>query len=251
PGAAPAVVPGVAQPAGPAVAPTTVVAVIGDSIADGLATGLTEAFSDAPELAVKRYLKANAGLVRTDYHDFVAAAREAVAAGPLAYAVIDVGVNDRQPFLDARDLAPLSPGWRRLYATRIDALLAPFREKGVPVYWVGLAPSESVKASSDHIALNALARERVEAAGGVYVDVWEGFVDEEGDYAAVGPQLDGRTARLRLDDGVHFSKAGARKLAHYVEQELRKTFRPKAPADALAATPDDGGAPLAGPDRAA
>ncbi|GLK74808.1 hypothetical protein GCM10008171_00600 [Methylopila jiangsuensis] len=255
--AAPTPAPEIAQPAAPAVAPTTFVAVIGDSIADGLATGLGDAFADAPELGVKRYVKANAGLVRTDYHDFVAAAREAVSAGPLAYAVIDVGVNDRQPFLDARDLAPLSPGWKRLYVARIDALLAPFREKNVPVYWVGLAPSESVRASSDHIALNALARERVEAAGGTYVDVWEGFVDENGDYAAVGPQLDGRTGRLRLDDGVHFSKAGARKLAHYVEQELRKTFKPKAPAEALAAAPADGGLgappeaarpkPLAGP----
>lgn len=233
--------PETAQPAAPAVAPTTFVAVIGDSVADGLATGLTEAFADAPELGVKRYVKANAGLVRTDYHDFVAAARQAVADGPLAYAVIEVGVNDRQPFLDARDLAPLSPGWNRLYVARIDALLAPFKEKNVPVYWVGLAPSESVRASSDHIALNALARERVEAAGGTYVDVWEGFVDENGDYAAVGPQLDGRTGRLRLDDGVHFSRAGARKLAHYVEQELRKTFKPKAPAEALAAAPADGG----------
>lgn len=217
----------------PAVPPTTFVAVIGDSIADGLAGGLAEAFSDAPELAVKRYVKANAGLVRADYFDFVDVARKAVASDPITYAVIDVGVNDRQPFLDMRDALPMTDLWRQRYVARIDALLAPFKERKIPVYWVGLAPSGSVRASADHTALNALAKERVEAAGGTYVDVWEGFVDEAGDYAAVGPQLDGQTARLRLDDGVHFSKAGARKLAHYVEQEIRKVFQPKPQA-----TPD-------------
>lgn len=233
-------------PAQPAVPPTTFVAVIGDSIADALAGGLAEAFADAPELAIARTVKANAGLVRTDYFDFADAARKA-ASGQITYAVIDVGVNDRQPFLDMRDAPPLSDRWRQRYVARIDAVLAPFRERKIPVYWVGLAPSESVRASSDHIALNALAKERVEAAGGVYVDVWEGFVDDAGDYAAVGPQLDGQTARLRLDDGVHFSKAGARKLAHYVEQEIRHVFKPKQPAaaDALLSALTPGGAPPA------
>ncbi|GLK79358.1 DUF459 domain-containing protein [Methylopila turkensis] len=245
----PAVTPPEVAAAPPAAPPSTFVVVIGDSIADGLAGGLTEAFVDAPDVAVKRVTKPNAGLVRGDYYDFVAAARQTLDEGPATYAVFDVGVNDRQPFLDMRDAAPLSPRWKERYAQRIDALLAPFKERKIPIYWVGLAPSESVRASSDHTALNALARERVEAAGGTYVDVWEGFVDEAGDYAAVGPQLDGQTAKLRLDDGVHFSKAGARKLAHYVEQEIRKVYTPKpaVPADAVAGTTTDAPEPNAPP----
>jgi hypothetical protein len=39
-----------------------------------------------------------------------------------------------------------------------------------------------------------------------------------------GPALDGQTRRLRLPDGVHFTKAGARKLAHYVERDLIRLF---------------------------
>ncbi|MGA0533470.1 GDSL-type esterase/lipase family protein [Hansschlegelia sp. KR7-227] len=223
PGSASLAASGTAQP----VPATTFIAVFGDSVADGLAGGLEEGFADTPDVGVRRHVKANAGLVRADYFDFVEEAKKAVAAGPLQYAVIDVGVNDRQPFLDMRQAAPLSPEWTERYKARIDALLQPFMEKKIPVYWVGLAPSESVKASSDHTALNALIKERVEAAGGTYVDVWEGFVDEEGAYVASGPQLDGQTGRLRLDDGVHFSKAGSRKLAHYAEREIRKVLQPK------------------------
>ncbi len=212
----------------PKVAPDTFVAVFGDTIADELAGGLEEAFADAPGLAVRRHVKANAGLVRSDYFDVVADARKAVESEQITFAVIDVGVNDRQPFVDMRHAPPLSDEWTRRYGERVNALLAPFREKKIPVYWVGLAPSESRKASADHTALNTLIKERVEAAGGTYVDVWEGFVDEGGAYTADGPQLDGQIGRLRLDDGVHFSRAGARKLAHYVEREIRKVYRPSA-----------------------
>jgi hypothetical protein len=229
------------------VEPTTFVAVIGDSIADGLAAGLQEGFADAPELQVKRFTRPNAGLVRADYHDFVAEARKAIESGPITYAVFDVGVNDRQPFLDIRREPPLSEEWKKRYVERIDAMLSPFKERKIPIYWVGLAASGSRRATADHIAINAIARERVEAAGGTYVDVWEGFVDEDGVYAEVGPQLDGQIGRLRMDDGVHYSKAGARKLAHYVEQEIRKVFQPKP------ATPDPAVAaisPEAGPNAA-
>ncbi|HEY0293151.1 MAG TPA: hypothetical protein VGC51_12625 [Hansschlegelia sp.] len=225
----------VAAPVEPPPPATTFVAVIGDAIADELAGGLEEAFADTPDVAVRRHVKPNGGLVRADYFDFVQEAQKALADDRIAYAVIDVGVNDRQPFTDGPRLAPLSDEWMKRYAARVDALLALFKAHGTPVYWVGLAPSESLRASSDHTALNALIKERVEAAGGTYVDVWEGFVDEDGAYEAEGPQLDGQIGRLRLDDGVRFSKAGARKLAHYVEREIRKVYKPKAPsADAIA-----------------
>ncbi|PZQ17200.1 MAG: hypothetical protein DI565_07465 [Ancylobacter novellus] len=240
--------PGVPAPAA-AVQPTTFVVVIGDSIADQLATGLQEGFADAPELEVKRVAKPNSGLVREDYFDFAAEIRKALDQGPATYAVFDVGVNDRQPFLDMRKEPPLSDAWRKRYAARLDAVLAPFKERKIPVFWTGLAASESGRATADHVAINAIAKERVEAAGGTYVDVWEGFVDEDGVYAESGPMLDGQIGRLRLDDGVHFSKAGARKLAHYVEQEIRKVFQPKpaTPDAVMAAVAPEAGAAIIQP----
>ncbi|MFC3694573.1 SGNH/GDSL hydrolase family protein [Chenggangzhangella methanolivorans] len=242
-GAAAALQPG-AAPAPAPVQPTTFVAVVGDSIADQLAVGLQEGFADAPELAVKRIVKPNSGLVRDDYFDVVAEARKVLDQGPLTYAVFEAGVNDRQPFLDMRKEPPLSDAWRKRYAERIDAVLAPFKERKIPIFWTGLTASESTRATADHVAINAIARERVEAAGGTYVDVWEGFVDEDGLYMESGPMLDGQIGRLRLDDGVHFSKAGARKLAHYVEQEIRKVFQPKSvqPDAVMAAIAPEAGA---------
>jgi hypothetical protein len=70
--------------------------------------------------------------------------------------------------------------------------------------------------------LDELFRARAEKAGITYVDVWDGFVDESGRYAVQGPDFEGQTRRLRSGDGIHFTKPGAVKLAHYVEHELRR-----------------------------
>jgi hypothetical protein len=113
--------------------------------------------------------------------------------------------------------------------------------------------------------LNDLFRSRAEKAGITYVDVWDGFVDEGGRFAQQGPDFEGQTRRLRTSDGLHFTKAGARKLAHYVEREIRRTMNragvpvvslpvepaspgpqerdPKSPSGGPAATPR----PLTGP----
>jgi uncharacterized protein len=72
--------------------------------------------------------------------------------------------------------------------------------------------------------LDELYRGRAERAGIIYVDIWDGFVDEDGDYAVQGPDFEGQIRRLRTADGVHFTKAGAVKIASYVDRELRRVM---------------------------
>ena len=72
--------------------------------------------------------------------------------------------------------------------------------------------------------LDELYRARAEKAGITYVDVWDGFVDDHGNYAQQGPDFQGQTRRLRTYDGVNFTNYGADKLAHYVEHELRRVL---------------------------
>jgi len=88
--------------------------------------------------------------------------------------------------------------------------------------WVGLPALRGPKSTSDMAYLDELYRERAERAGIVYVDIWDGFVDDQGRYAVDGPDFEGQIRRLRTADGVHFTKAGAVKLASYVDLELRR-----------------------------
>ena len=112
--------------------------------------------------------------------------------------------------------------WATLYAKHIDEMIAALKSRGVPVIWVGLPAIRGTKASSDLSYLDELYRERAERGGVVYVDVWDGFVDDQGRYAVQGPDFEGQTRRLRASDGVYFTKAGAVKLASYVDRELRR-----------------------------
>src|SRR5262249_29947792 len=73
-------------------------------------------------------------------------------------------------------------------------------------------------------------------AGITYIDVWDGFVDESGRFTLHGPDFEGQTRRLRVSDGVYFTKAGARKLAHYVEREVRRVSLPGSEPVALPAS---------------
>jgi uncharacterized protein len=114
--------------------------------------------------------------------------------------------------------------WATLYGKRIDEMIAALKTKGVPILWVGLPAIRGTKSTSDLSYLDELYREHAEKAGIDYVDIWDGFVDDQGRFAVQGPDFEGQTRRLRASDGVHFTKAGAVKLASYVDRDLRRAL---------------------------
>jgi hypothetical protein len=81
---------------------------------------------------------------------------------------------------------------------------------------------QNARLSVDLAVINELVRQRVERGGGVYIDLWPGFVDAENRYSASGPDVTGQPMRLRTGDGVHFTRAGARKAAHFADVALRR-----------------------------
>ena len=115
-----------------------------------------------------------------------------------------------------------SEKWVELYTKRVDDMIGVLKSRNVPVLWVGLPAVRGTRSTSDMQYLNELFRTRAEKAGIVFVDVWDGFVDEGNRFTLQGPDFEGQTRRLRASDGVHFTKAGARKLAHYVEREIKR-----------------------------
>jgi hypothetical protein len=122
-----------------------------------------------------------------------------------------------------------SDQWELGYVRRIDATIAALKSAGVPVIWAGLPSQRGPKASADSAYLNDLYRSRAEKAGIIYVDVWDGFVDEAGKFSSQGPDYQGQIRRLRTGDGIHFTKSGARKLALYVEREIERLTSPRIP----------------------
>ena len=107
--------------------------------------------------------------------------------------------------------------WAEAYSKRIDEMIAALKTNGVPVLWIGLPAIHGTRTIGDISYLNELYRKRAEKAGITYVDIWDGFVDVQGQYTVQGPDFEGQIRRLRSSDGAHFTKYGAEKLAHYIE----------------------------------
>jgi hypothetical protein len=147
--------------------------------------------------------------------------------------------------------------WVELYRKKIDEMIGVLKSRGVPVLWVGLPIVRGPKATADTLFLNSLYRDAAGKAGISYVDVWDGFVDEAGRFLQQGPDFEGQTRRLRSYDGVYFTRAGARKLAHYVEREINRLLAARSAPVALPTEPETPDAnarpgqpaprPLAGP----
>lgn len=147
--------------------------------------------------------------------------------------------------------------WAELYRDKIEELIGVLKSKGAPVLWVGLPAVRGPKAIADMAFLNTLYRDAAGRAGIAYVDVWDGFVDEAGRFMQQGPDFEGQIRRLRSNDGVYFTRAGALKLAHYAEREINRLLAarsgpivlPTEPAtpDASARPDQPAPRPLAGP----
>ncbi len=146
-----------------------------------------------------------------------------------------------------------SDQWAQAYRKRIDDMIAALKAKGVPVLWVGLPAVRGPRSTADMSYLDDLYHAAADKAGIRYVDIWDGFVDENGRYSVQGPDFEGQIRRLRTGDGVHFTKYGALKLAHLVDQDLSRVLTNPAvaaplPAPAASATAKPGAArPAIGP----
>jgi hypothetical protein len=140
--------------------------------------------------------------------------------------------------------------WVELYSKKIEEMIAVLKTKGVPVLWVGLPAVRGPKATSDMLFLDALYRDVAGKAGITYVDVWDGFVDDSGRFAQQGPDFEGQIRRLRSSDGVFFTKAGARKLAHYTEREIRRVMGSRSAPVELPTEPEANVSPNVTPDAA-
>jgi hypothetical protein len=209
----------------PSVPPTFFVAVMGDSIAQLLAQGLTDSLSDRPEVGILRDAREDSGLVRDDFYDWTKAAHDLIASGQkINVAVMLIGSNDHQPLRDADGTYddPGSPKWEDIYAARVEAISVMFRDAKIPLLWVGLPIMKSDRLSSEMAALNDIYREHASKNGASFIDIWDAFGDDRGQFSPYGPDVNGQVVRLRALDGVHFTKAGADKLASFVAPDIRQ-----------------------------
>ncbi len=219
----------------PNAGPAFVIGVFGDNVGQMLAQGVTDAYADRNVTVIRR-ARENTGLVRDDYFDWPKAIEDFLASDQkIDLAVMMIGSNDRQSIRDAgQNVDVLSDRWREIYRARALAVAEAFRKRRVPLIWVGMTVMKNERLSADLTQFNEIYREAAQKTGATFVDVWEPFVDERNRFTLSGPDLNGHVTRIRTGDGVHFTRAGARKLAHFIEGDVKRFLdqrvRPAVPA---------------------
>ncbi|WP_224405622.1 SGNH family hydrolase [Afifella sp. IM 167] len=198
------------------------VMVIGDFFARSLAKGLEAAFAENPNIAIVQAANGSSGLVRDDFYDWPAKLPELIAENNPDAIVVMLGGNDRQAI---GKTGLRSDAWNAEYADRVAALANVIATSEKPGLWVGLVPVSSSTLSRDYSAFNSIYRETLENSPVKFIDVWNGFADDEGKYVSSGPDMNGQNRQLRVGDGLNFTSAGQRKLAFFVERDLQDVLK--------------------------
>lgn len=197
--------------------------VVGDFLAHALAEGLEDAFIDLPGVRVVKVSKPSSGLVRDDHFDWPERLPELIEEHDPAVVLLTLGGNDGQGIrVDGKLVPKGTEEWAAAYRERAEEIARTVTRAGRPLVWVGAPPFRQRKLNADMVDINRHIEGAAKTTGAAYVDVWDGFTDQNGAYVRSGPDVEGRAVRLRTKDGLNFTNAGQRKLAFFAEKDVRR-----------------------------
>lgn len=197
--------------------------VIGDFMAGGVAEGLQAAFAADAGIMILDQSNGSSGFVRDDVVNWSERIAPLVAETGPALVIVMIGTNDRQQMMVAGNREPVqSPAWAAEYESRVSAFTAALKSAGIPVVWIGLPPFKQKTMSAGILAFNDLYERKVIEIGGRFVDIWDGFLDEQGAFTINGFDYTGQPAKLRSSDGINLTSAGKRKIAFFAERSIRE-----------------------------
>ncbi|AYD02160.1 GDSL-type esterase/lipase family protein [Neorhizobium sp. NCHU2750] len=196
--------------------------VVGDFLAGNIGAELETTFEASPGVAVITRSDGSSGLVRDDHYNWIAELPGILDETKPAIVVVMLGANDRQQMTSGGKEKFRTDAWFDEYQRRVTEIARIVTARKLPLLWVGLPSFQSPSMMADAAKLNAIYRARTEEAGGEFVDIWDGFVDEDGKFIVTGSDVSGQQVRLRSADGITFTQAGKQKLAFYVEKLARR-----------------------------
>ena len=212
--------------------------VVGDFMAVALAKGLNEAYAENPNIVVVDANNGSSGLVREDHYNWPEELKGIVEEHDPAAIVVLVGANDRQAISTASGPRAFgSDGWSPAFSARVGAFADALKATGKPALWGSLVPVRPAAMSRDYSGMNGAIRDVLDGSGIVFVDLWNGFADEEGRFVASGPDFRGQNSQLRASDGINFTRSGQRKLAFFVQQSLDDILKTGAPEQVASINP--------------
>ena len=206
--------------------------VVGDFLASGLATGLEDAFSTSPGVVIQSRGNVASGLVRQDYYNWSQQLPGMIDQLKPAMVVVMIGANDRQQMIgDGLNEKYGTDPWFLAYEERVQQFAKLVTSRHIPLLWVGLPSFGSDQLTASAVKLNQIYQSQTTSVGGEFIDIWDGFTDQNGEFIVTGSDINGQQVRLRTADGVNLTAAGKRKVAFYLEKSARRILGDQASPD--------------------
>jgi hypothetical protein len=193
--------------------------VTGDSLQESMGPQLVAMADD--KIAGCTVPKYSTGLVRDDFFDWPAYARQLAADRDPEAVSFMIGGNDAQNMsVGGRILEAGSAEWAAEYQRRAAAVMAAFARADRKVYWIGMPIARSDRHTRVFKVANDAVRKAASSVTGVrFVDIWAMFAPN-GYYQDSFADEYGRVQRMRSSDGIHLSTAGAAYLARHMFKTL-------------------------------
>ncbi|WP_041583179.1 SGNH family hydrolase [Bartonella australis] len=205
--------------------------IIGDFVASTVANELDKFFADNAGITIINRAVPASGLVRIDYYSWKNNIPELIHENKPDTIIIVVGANDNQPIVTPDGiLKTAQPEWIDFYKKRIADITESLRYFGKPWIWMDQPAFENKSLTQKIQTLNELYKKATKEAGGYFVDVWGGFVDEQGQFSFSGYDINGKISILRASDGVNFTSKGRQKLVSYLEKPLENVLSLQMPS---------------------
>ncbi|MCE3036559.1 DUF459 domain-containing protein [Helicobacter sp. faydin-H20] len=195
--------------------PQTSFLLIGDSMMQGIATSLAPQLKKL-NMQVSNIAKQSTGLTYTNFFNWPEKLEEELQEKEFDIIVVMVGAND--PWTIKRNIYFKTEEWNAIYTDRIQSILqiAKYHQALVIWYEVPLVKNKKLSARLPH--LNSLYQQNVESSNNLFLQTNQIFAPD-GNYIAF-LQEENKSISLRANDGIHFTRSGAKILANLLLERL-------------------------------
>lgn len=207
--------------------PQRILVVGASSIQHAIGTELERELNERYDgIEVLRRGKVATGLTRPDVFDWPKEVDRLLAEFRPDVVIAQFGGNDGQNIVSPTKgpQAVYTPGWEEEYGRRLTDLTTAVESTGAEFVILGMPVMRSEAFTRKAKWLNDLTERFVEAAGGVYVPIDDLSVDANGAYEET-VRFAGQSGRMRLDDGIHFTRLGGMYVAYHLTHRLERLVR--------------------------
>ena len=198
---------------------------IGDSLGNDLGWGLQREVSPGSGLRLIQMDKSASGLANTSFYDWPAQLAVYLRQYHPQLVLVSLGGDDEQGmWVNGSAVQFPSPAWQSAYQGRVRQIAREATASGAYLLWVGMPVMQPSYYNQGIEILDSIFRTVVPTLpNATFVSTWTLFANPQGAFQA-DAKVNGQSAALREQDGIHYSYVGENVVATYVLREMAQIY---------------------------